>query len=885
MISDSLSYIVPPYLQNTFVGSKLQHSVADINERLSIKNIVNSESPYFLKEKTQDANAKSPENAYKFSSDPVRNQIIKEKVLYKLAIIGVLGTNPMEFSQYDDKFVYEMFEIFESRLKRTGTGTDTDTGTGTQNGENKDREKDPMDGKPIEMPRSVLTSDTVGEVSFGELYNDPRFIDENDKLAIFKPFVFMSSDILSRLLNIRDREKRPNRLRPRALVASDGSTVSSYSLPTTWSPLVPSPHLDILRNDLNLQMENTNGYSTISLKVGELSDKERLEQQSVEDRHYNFITDQPVPSSTGIFYYEIEVEQTATQSTNFLPLLYTADPSVSSNSSLDLLAGFTKRFVAYDSLKSLSSSTSSQQVLTIDLEKIKQAVLTNETTKGFSSADLKLLLTTKPGEFKGSFAVSYQDSSFHNSIKGSESIARTQILNMNRRLSTVSRLNNAELDSGKIDVGAPLKTNVQMVSDEEKVFKTDVIGCGVNFVNKSIFITLNGVLTTVITEAEMVLSHSNLNDLFEVPEKQNNKIVEIYPMIGFKLNKLDLSDEMHSFPWSSCRIITNLGFKEFKFDINNYINKFKHENQKFIHLSLLDKMRQNITTSEQDDMANQVENALLNSDDDSRTLNKLIKQHLNAQGFMDTIKSFTKDLKALSKNGKTNGDDDGDNGDGEEEEEEEEDDDDDRSDLSHEDEELLKKTNASDRQKIKNLMHANKFDEVLQFFEKEYKLYFGLGFGSELRFKVKKLEYMFRLKRYLERKLNLQNYEFEFEFNENERDLYHQAIECRNNILKEYPSGYRRIKMDELSSLLFVESKEDLEKFPKAKRLIDDYEMYLNKVLTMANDYILDVSKSQSRSRLKEVLVNVGRNVQELVEKQNDARFMLVNLEKDYYSI
>ncbi|CAI5759709.1 unnamed protein product [Candida verbasci] len=494
-----LSYIIPPYLLNLSIGSHLQSKIKD--EKLARLNVIDTNSQYYYHPIKQ---------TNLFSNDYYLNQIIKDKLIYKLAIIGVLGSNPMEFTQYNDDYVYELFEIFKSRIIQ-----------------------DKPEKKLIneEKPSSIFSSTKLGEVQ----------IPEEAYPLEYSKYLKMSLKELLLLTNSNDKYKLPP-----SFVNFGNSEFFNYDLPISWVPLITEDYLEYLTEGLNMKIEN-NGHSNITFNA---TDYKTEVEDLTNSRFYNFITDKPIESTTGIFYYEVEIEQTTTESTKFKPIISMDDNSINSNSSINFSLGYVKQFSNLDNINSLGK---------INLEKLKKDLYLNEINDEFLN-DLKILLSSRPGDFKGSFAISFEDSTFYNSLKTFESLQRAQILNMNRRLGTLSRPN--ESDNGKIDLAIPFKTSM-VTQDTKKVYKTDVVGCGINYISKTIFITLNGILVKAINEKELSSNNSEDN-LF-------NNSSSVYPMIGFKINQLKFEK---NFTPTSVKITTNLGFVDFKFDLNCYLKQF-----------------------------------------------------------------------------------------------------------------------------------------------------------------------------------------------------------------------------------------------------------------------------------------------------------------------
>lgn len=906
MTADSTSsYIIPPYLLDTCIGSLLQQQVAEFSKELSIENVIDPSSPFYsnvpensnisLLSTTSSTTTTSlssssslapttmrvQKNELLFHTDPLVNETIKEKLINKLSIIGVLGNNPMEFNRFDDKYLLEMYEIFKPRILVIDSEL-----------EEEEIQKDPIDGKPVQVPRSVFASEQIGEINYKGIHRRPEkkvATTKEERNHIYNDTSYYANELKSKPLKVllnRNEASKPLLVNEKILATSDGSRYLTYQLPTKWSPLIPNPYLNYLKMKYHLQVTNENGFATIKLKrKGVNGNKETPEAKGgadfVDDKHindswyYNFISDAPVKSTQGVFYYEIEMENVLTQATNFQSLIHTIDPSMSINSSLDLFAGFTKRHIIYDSNKAVSVAND-KHVKNMDLEKVKHNVLYDIATEGFSVDELNLLLGNKPGELKGTFAINFEDSKFYNSMKISDSLLRSHMMNMNRRLSSTGRANqNVDLDEGKMFLGTEVKTEVfENSSTSSKIQKSDVVGCGINFVDKSVFFTLNGVLAKVITEKELVSSTSPVNDLFHTKEPHSSYPIEIYPIIGFQLNKLNELDNLGISDASTSKVITNLGFKEFKFDIKDYINKVKLQNQVDIHLSQLEKMRQkNFNGQENADLDCAVEDALLGGTSNSDVLNKMIKEYLVYRGHTETLSAFESDLNAtssiplLKESTQQNSTD--------------------------EKEDLFNKTNGSERILYKNLIFKNKFTQVYELLianNGELKLD---NSAQELKFNLCKLDYLYKLRKFITAKLttekswekipttaNNQNHENQ----DRMQTFYDEAVSCRNNILNEFSNDYYRAIIDELTPLLFVQLQAGLDRLPRTKKLLDDFESQRNEMFDLINEILLRNAGSKRKSCLEQIFEGVEVNINDQARGFGDGRFTLVNLDRDYYN-
>ena len=832
MDSSDLAYIIPPYLLNTCLGSKLQKIISSKDPQLSLSNVISTKSFSYSK-KYNDK--KIPK--YQYSSDPIVNQLIKEKLVYKLSIIGVLGSNPME-NPIDDAYLFELFEMFKHRLLHDDNVDNRNDETGYES--------------TSKSRKSVFDSSTVGETNF--------LFSSNKRLS--KDYTnFPNNTLRHLLLTSKFDTYHQYRVPPSFVKFSDGQFFN-YPLPLTWSPLVPNNYLRYLQDDLNLKISSDDGYSTISLST--LSTNDLLSIDSMNElipkkKYYNFICDKPVSPAIGVFYYEMEVNQECTESTNFLPILQTNDSSISSNIVMNICMGFTRQCVNYESTSESAGSTEKDY---LNLDNVKDDILINDENSLLNSLlneDVREMICCQPGEFRGSFAVNFEDLSFYNSIKISEATSRHAALSMNRRLSSLNR-QNADDDNGKIDMGIPFDTYMSNETPNKKSYKTDVIGCGINFINKSVFFTLNGVLVKTISNDDLA-SKQMLNDhvnLFADYNQDDNSA--ICPIVGFKVQ--DLKEKNAKLDPTTLKIKTNLGFKEFKFNIENYVTEFRNENQKFMYLSLLDKI-QNIKSSNIE--IDHIEKSLLNIDDDSKFVNKLIKGYLNHEGYLETFNSFSSDLNSLSTeiSAKQNLDEEADSI-------------------------VLKKSHALNRQIIKNYILKNQFDLALKFIAMNYADLFALDKGKDIIFEVKKFQFVYLLKKYLEVKLNLNNYEFEFEFNnsESEQELFNKAYEYGKLLQEEYQSDGEKLRsIQEISSAFIVNSQESLRNLPKVDNLLSNYTKGLSYLSNEINNKILDHLGLNKSSNLEQIFNHVDDRINNLSLKYNDEKFMLVNLERDHMDI
>lgn len=832
MDSSDLAYIIPPYLLNTCLGCKLQKIIASKDPQLSLSNVIPTKSFGYSNNYKDE---KIPK--YQYSSDPIVNQLIKEKLVYKLSIIGVLGSNPME-NPIDDAYLFELFEMFKHRLLHD----DTIENRNDENGyESSSKSK-----------KSVFDSSTIGETNF--LFSSNKRLSKDYK-------TYPNNTLRNLLLTSKFDTYHQYRVPPSFVKFSDGEYFKC-PLPLTWSPLVPNNYLRYLQDDLNLKIRCGDGYSNISLSTQDASSVLNIDSTNElipKRKYYNFICDKPISPSIGIYYYEVEINQECTESTNFMPILQTNDSSVSASIVMNICMGFTRQHISYDA----SSESGSISKSSFNLDNVKDDILINDEnalTNSLLNDDVRKMICCQPGEFRGSFAVNFEDLSFYNSVKISEASNRHSALSMNRRLSSLNRQNTDD-DNGVIEMGIPFSTCLYNETPEKKSYKTDVIGCGINFITKSVFLTLNGVLVKTIPNEELV-SKQAINDCVNLFADQYSEEEDysVCPIIGFKIQ--ELKEKNSKFNPTTLNIKTNLGFKEFKFNIDNYVTDFRNENQKFLYLSLLDKI-QNIKSSNIE--IDPIEKSLLNIDDDSKFVNKLIKGYLNHEGYLDTFNSFSSDLKNLSNetNSKVTLDEEADSI-------------------------VMKKSHALNRQIVKNYILKSQFELALKFINMNYSELFSQDKSKNLIFEIKKFQFIYLLKKYLDVKLNLNNYEFEFEFNnsESEQELFTKAYEFGKVFQEEYQEDEDNLKViQEISSAFIVNSQEALKNLPKVYNLLNTYSKGLSDLSSKINNKILDHLGLNKTSNLEQIFNHVDDRINNLSLKYNDEKFMLVNLERDHMDI
>lgn len=812
-----------------------------------------------------------------------------------------------------------------------------------------------FDGRSSKQAKNVYNSEKVGEFKLEDTSKYiNRVLKENAQLfpSQFKTCKytvkqyqkFMGSSLKSLLLRVDAEDKMKSNSIPSFVEVNE--EFFQYPLPVSWVPLTSSRYSNYLQNYLGLDIKIDNGFLNI-----ELCQKKAVDEQSEEksrsnyldsypykfkDKYTNFIGDKAVPASCGVFYYEVEIKQKCTAISDFRPIIVTNEEAVSSNNSVSVCLGFTQRFTNVDFSKNpavaaaaSSNSNGLDSKREIDLEIVKNdvdAFIYSNSAKArlddgreeelddnsMLAEDHENFLSVQPGLFRGSYAVNFEDSLFYNSEKASESLQRTAVLNMNRRLS-LNRQIVDDHDSGKLELGFTLLTYLERnrgkedappansavenhSSDVCDVYNTEIIGCGINFYDKSIFYTSNGILVKVITNEELKTTNSNSNaSLFFDSESEASRwpftddlliseLKSVYPMIGMKLNTELKSHKgaTSSTNVSNTSIKTNLGFKEFKYNINNHIRTFRSDSQNSLYQRLLQRIQSHVSPEKKPDEIGTLakESEILNINGKSTLINKLIKGYLNHEGYLESFKSFDDDLQNLTKEIGT-------------ETAEELESSSKRENLT------LEKSEAANRQHIMNHIRNSEFDHALNILSVNYptllsptgnevskgttsrELMKQAHMNASIIFELKIFKYISMIKTHLEEYKN--GYPLDETSSIVRSEMFANIFNYGKELLVEYPRQVSKIQM--FSSLLLIKDGQSLANLPKASDFLQNYDEKLNGLASTVNKMILYHLGYKANSNLERIVGQVNDNISSLGINYCDPAFMLVNFERDYMDL
>jgi hypothetical protein len=932
-----LVYVIPPYLLDSSLGEQLHRAVAALDPELADANRVSTALPRYRPSRLQQPAAAAPPAAGsrgRFAEDPVLHQIIKDKLIYKLATAGVAGdTFPMQ-KLADDEYLREMFEVFEDRLcpvlapvvlAATDAGVSLFYGPGGAFADLCEGEGEgggPALPEPV--PESAVASDAEsgdGELSpllqaddaawadsLGDfcLHNLEPYVAQvlRDNANDARPRYSMAQYSLYMAMPLRRllRHARAERAALRGDAAAGGAPsfieigdrLWRYPLPVSWVPLAGTAYTQHLQQHLGLSIGVEDGYLVIRLSAGGGGGGSG-DSAKHRDRYTNFVSDKAVPPSCGVFYYEVEVTQRHTPSL-CRPLIVTNEEAISSNNAMHLSMGFAQRFLSVDHLGHPTLGAPLPQRREIDLERVKgnvdaflQSTKRDKLAAGRAAEvyddvaiveDFENYLTAQPGVMRGSYAVSFEDSHFYNSERALESLHRTAVLNMNRRLS-LNRHSAPEEDDGKVDLGFTLQTSLEGGGADDATYRTEVVGCGINFCDKSIFYTSNGVLVKVLPQHELTLSNALRGGLFfdaardlgraadeaKLQGLQVSDLKSVYPIIGIKLNT-DLNvfsqgwgvrDAAASAGLSRTEIVTNMGFKEFKFNITNYMRPFREAAQATINRLIVEKLESYLQRPYDGRLALEATEEALLTGDQSGVIKQLIMGYLNHEGYLKLLGAFERDLSNLDREVGESG-------------------------AGSAGSAALAKSEASTRRLVTDHIRAGRFDAALETMATHYHDLLTRGDGAaaapltspptSIAFELKFFKLLHMVKTYLDDGglgATSTSPAFVAVFNYN-RDLRAQ-----------YPRHHARIET--ICSLFLANDERSLRHLPAARDYLTRYDALAHELADNVNKAILRHLGFKTQSSLEDIIHSVDRNVSVLLLRYCDDRFRLVNFERDYLDL
>lgn len=769
-------YVVPPYILDTCRGLEIQRQISQVNERIAERNVIGVDSEYFVPQRLSIKDTLEDKLEHAFDTYPKLREVVEEKAVRKLAIAGILGVTPEDF---DKARLPEFYNMYEALLFGD--------------------ESDPGDSGHRRDASATAEGETGGHSKLSNM----------SLTQIFKAYVDKSSFEVPFFVNFNPSGQDSDSL---------GSSRFAYPLPYLWSPLVPGHFLDYLTQNLNLSSCNTDGYCHIQLSSETTEGAVENSEDYSNAKSYNFITNKPVNSLCGVYYYEVKVKQIVTNATKFHPILVSGDGALYSSASLGFSMGYVKREILYDEKPKVNSLP-----LKLDLDSVRKKIsLKSENLNNYT----ELLLGQKAGELNGLFAFSFYENAFWNSLKNAEYYERPIVLN--RRF---SNRNNEDKDLGKTELD--FQFTHRHTTPTNQVFASETVGCGINFIRKEIFITLNGALVKTFPVESLNLEN-NVNNIFS---DNPTTIDEVFPIFGFRINAVENNiDLIHDSkqPPTSVDIETNLGFREFVFPIRDYVNDLKQENQD-VELKL-----------SKSDNDKDVEN-LLNHDTSS--INGLIQGYLIKKGYIETLNSFKLDLNQESQSiGIQSGEN-----------------------ITLEARYLnwIERSHAKERLELRSLLSENDFEKARDVIITAYQEYMDSDIWKNIIFRLDYLACTHILK-HLDEKGHDSDAFFKF-YN------YCLKLESEN---KQSPS--RLASINKLFAISMVKPGTRIASSPYFSELTDSYDRDLNRLINDINGQIIRQVRMDPQSKLERIFQTVDKNISVLGLEHNDNDFKLVNFKNQH---
>lgn len=632
-------YPIPPYLLHTCVGLELAKELSLVDASLAKYNFFPLGSPKYRFR----SSAEVKNTAHVFSEDPELNAIIYSKLRERFAAWGVLGSSP---ERLKDEHIYALYETFEHRMQLTGlTSYSSLFGSAAKSlgvvdsgvhAESSDHEDTATEKSANSDASSVKTQSIYKQKGLGEFIFEEGFGDANPAARLSLEELFSAA--------ILQREHRYSFL-PFLMIDEKKAFLSP--LPMYWTSLSVDDRQKTLERDLNMSVDVEDGYSVIHLKLQNHGVKWARNTQARE--YFNFIADKEVRERTGIYYYEVSVEQRATKDTRHTTIIQTNDESVSSGSCVLFSAGFAKRFTRY--LAPGSSSTSSRSAKFapyFDLQDTQRMIAKYNRGDQESSVDTDTVnfLHGEPGvSMDGSVAVSFNNSCSFAPVKHHlESPPRAGPFGTRFSHNIDGLAGEQEISDLGIDI--PFSTSCTVLPNTDMVYTSDVVGFGVNFVTKSLFVTVNGIIVKTIDEKDMEAGNPYKDTLF----KHGLNPGSLFPVIGFQISDL-VSLKLGNSPSETC-IRTNFGHRNFRYDIDNYVRSFKAMHKKAFQQEISDSIRH---SPEELASLGALERSICDSREEHMFIHHFIKGYLENKGYLKTLDALKLDIKDLSSHMAQNG--------------------------------------------------------------------------------------------------------------------------------------------------------------------------------------------------------------------------------------
>ena len=847
MPTSEFTYVIPPYLLDTCIGQSLHKELCWIDNELGANNCFSTTTSSYRFRLPRDLS----QDPHSFCDDKHIDELIRAKLRDKFSALGILGQSPP--GKITDEYLFELYEIFKDRLlpssdqRRAFTTDETDTGPRTVN------VSLVTGATPIAANLSVEPHSRAKESVFDIPKYGEFIYKAGPKHMNSLPLETCPLDTL--ISWAQNRKEHKYSFFPYLMSAN--KSIFLTSLPMYWTPLSAENYLRSLDESYGLQSDIEDGYSVLRLKLSRENTPRALPTAS-KKRFYNFISNNEVQENTGVFYYEVSIEQKATRETNYEPIIQANDPSLSSGSALFFNMGFTKRNIKLDKIPSSTSSLSAT-TLTIDLKRVQSNLCSNNLNISTNKLDDDTItfLGAEPGvSFEGSLAISFNNSCSYASIKKSDGSFRASSLNLNRRFSQLNRHASGDQETSKIDIDAPFHTYFSHEHGENKFSRTDTVGFGVNFIERSFFITLNGVMVRSIHELEITASNRYHDSIFG----QGAELGPLFPMIGFRVTEFPHIASLGDVPES--KIITNFGLKSFRFNIKDYVKRFKSNQTKLLKSVVSDEIR-NLALTEAGYLGVvKFERAIRNVQDEPTILNKLIEGYFIKEGFLQALRCFNLDLDELSKNITQTEDEDMEN-----------------SDETHLLDARVVSLKACQRKMLKDCILNRRFSDAMRILKTEFSYLPKIG---QLEYELELLQYVQVLQNFYRAKCGATDSNDDAS-GDLEPALFKEAFKLGQRLAQK--SGQAAAKaLNELSAILLLNAGDDIKNLPHANSILKRHSNDVKMLASIINTEILEAENFSKESKLEYMVTRVGENVDRL-SAENKNPFRLLNFEKDYMDV